>query len=93
MNYVYILQSVRDPDQFYTGHSKDVAARLSSHNAGQSRTRPNSNLGGSCLFIISSARKLGRHLSAISRAGRVARSQTNGFAESRPDAPPCLGIT
>ena len=36
MNYVYILQSVGHPDQFYTGLCKGVAARLSSHNAGQS---------------------------------------------------------
>ena len=36
MNYVYILQSISHPDQFYTGLCKDVAARLSGHNAGQS---------------------------------------------------------
>jgi len=36
MNYVYILQSISDPEQFYTGLCTDVAARLSSHNAGQS---------------------------------------------------------
>jgi putative endonuclease len=36
MNYVYILQSVSHPDQFYTGLCNDVAARLSAHNAGQS---------------------------------------------------------
>jgi len=36
MNYVYILQSVSHPGQFYTGLCEDVAARLSAHNAGQS---------------------------------------------------------
>ena len=36
MNYVYILQSVSHPEQFYTGLCKDVGARLKSHNAGQS---------------------------------------------------------
>jgi putative endonuclease len=36
MNYVYILQSVSHPDQFYTGLCKNVDARLASHNAGQS---------------------------------------------------------
>ncbi|WP_395613703.1 GIY-YIG nuclease family protein [Allosphingosinicella sp.] len=36
MNYVYILQSVDRPDEFYTGMCKDVAARLMAHNAGQS---------------------------------------------------------
>lgn len=36
MNYVYILQSVGHPDQFYTGLCKDVEARLHGHNAGQS---------------------------------------------------------
>ena len=36
MNYVYILQSISHPDQFYTGLCKDVEARLKSHNSGQS---------------------------------------------------------
>lgn len=36
MNYVYILQSISDPDQFYTGLCADVEARLQAHNAGQS---------------------------------------------------------
>ena len=36
MNYVYILQSISHPDQFYTGLCNDVAARLSAHNTGQS---------------------------------------------------------
>jgi len=36
MNYVYILQSISHPEQFYTGLCKDVAARLNSHNTGQS---------------------------------------------------------
>jgi len=36
MNYVYILQSLSHPDQFYTGLCKDVEARLAAHNAGQS---------------------------------------------------------
>lgn len=36
MNYVYILQSLSDPNQFYTGLCKDVEARLAAHNAGQS---------------------------------------------------------
>ena len=36
MNYVYILPSVSQPDQFYTGLCKDEEARLQAHNAGQS---------------------------------------------------------
>ena len=36
MNYVYILQSISHPDQYYTGLCNDVAVRLSAHNAGQS---------------------------------------------------------
>ncbi|MEQ9663712.1 MAG: GIY-YIG nuclease family protein [Parasphingopyxis sp.] len=36
MNYVYILQSVSHPEQFYTGLCKDVETRLAAHNAGQS---------------------------------------------------------
>ena len=36
MHYVYILQSVDHPDQFYTGLCKDVSSRLAAHNARQS---------------------------------------------------------
>ena len=36
MNYVYILQSVSHPSEFYTGLCTDVEARLGAHNAGQS---------------------------------------------------------
>jgi putative endonuclease len=36
MNYVYILQSLSHPDQFYTGLCQDIHARLAAHNAGQS---------------------------------------------------------
>ena len=36
MNYVYILQSLSHPDQFYTGLCSQVRDRLASHNAGQS---------------------------------------------------------
>jgi predicted GIY-YIG superfamily endonuclease len=36
MNYVYILQSICHPEQFYTGLCSDVAARLNAHNLGQS---------------------------------------------------------
>ena len=32
---VYILQSKKDPDRFYTGFSEDLDARLKAHNAGQ----------------------------------------------------------
>lgn len=35
-NCVYILQSLSGPDQFYTGLTNDVPARLAAHNAGQS---------------------------------------------------------
>lgn len=36
MNYVYILQSIDYPDEFYTGLCQDLVARLGAHNAGQS---------------------------------------------------------
>ena len=36
MHYVYVLQSIVDPDQFYTGLCADMTARLDAHNAGQS---------------------------------------------------------
>ena len=35
-HYVYILQSLVDPSQFYTGLCSDTSGRLSAHNAGQS---------------------------------------------------------
>ena len=34
MKYVYILQSERDTDQFYTCITDDLKARLSKHNSG-----------------------------------------------------------
>jgi predicted GIY-YIG superfamily endonuclease len=36
VNYVYILQSLSDPRQYYTGLCADVQKRLAGHNAGQS---------------------------------------------------------
>jgi len=36
LNYVYIIQSIDRPDQFYTGACLDVPKRIAAHNAGQS---------------------------------------------------------
>jgi predicted GIY-YIG superfamily endonuclease len=36
MKYVYLLESIDDPDQSYVGLTDDLRARLSAHNAGQS---------------------------------------------------------
>ena len=36
MHYVYILQSLSEPEQYYTGLCADVQNRLAAHNAGQS---------------------------------------------------------
>ena len=36
MNFVYILQSLSNPQEFYTGLTDDVQARLRAHNAGKS---------------------------------------------------------
>jgi predicted GIY-YIG superfamily endonuclease len=36
MNFVYILQSVDHPKQFYTGLCHDVQKRLQAHNQGRS---------------------------------------------------------
>lgn len=33
--FVYILQSLRRPDRYYTGKSLDVERRLAQHNAGE----------------------------------------------------------
>jgi putative endonuclease len=32
--YVYILQSQRDPERFYTGFTEDLLSRLKAHNSG-----------------------------------------------------------
>ena len=37
MRYVYFLQSINFPDQFYTGLTKDVDMRLADHNSGKSK--------------------------------------------------------
>ncbi len=34
MKYVYILNSLADPERFYTGITDDLKARLSTHNSG-----------------------------------------------------------
>ncbi|MFO1014775.1 MAG: GIY-YIG nuclease family protein [Caulobacteraceae bacterium] len=36
MKYVYILESIEAPDQFYVGLTDDVPLRLKRHNAGDS---------------------------------------------------------
>ena len=36
MHFVYVLQSLSHPDQFYTGLCGDVRTRLRAHNAGKS---------------------------------------------------------
>ncbi len=35
LRYVYILQSLSDPDHFYVGMTDDLKARLKTHNAGK----------------------------------------------------------
>jgi hypothetical protein len=81
MNYVYILQSVSHPDQFYTGLCKDVAARLSSHNAGQSPIPPSSSRGGYCPVTISNDQRRLPLSSATLSPVPVAHSPTSGSAE------------
>jgi putative endonuclease len=34
VKYVYILQSLQEPNRFYTGITDDLKARLSKHNSG-----------------------------------------------------------
>jgi putative endonuclease len=36
VHYVYVIQSLNHPNQFYTGLCADVQKRLAAHNAGQS---------------------------------------------------------
>jgi putative endonuclease len=36
MKYVYMLQSLSDPDRYYVGGSVDLKRRLTEHNDGQS---------------------------------------------------------
>jgi predicted GIY-YIG superfamily endonuclease len=35
MKYVYILESIREPDRHYAGSTDDLKARLRKHNAGE----------------------------------------------------------
>lgn len=35
MFYIYILESVENPDKFYVGLTEDLKARLKEHNAGR----------------------------------------------------------
>ncbi len=35
-HYVYVLQSIDHPEQYYTGLCKEVTSRVAAHNAGQS---------------------------------------------------------
>jgi len=35
MKYVYILQSIADPECHYTGITEDLKARIAKHNAGE----------------------------------------------------------
>ncbi len=37
MTYVYLLQSIGNPDHWYTGLAVDLRARLAEHNAGVSK--------------------------------------------------------
>ena len=34
MYYVYIIQSIKNPEQIYVGHTSDLKKRLSNHNSG-----------------------------------------------------------
>jgi putative endonuclease len=36
MYYVYVLQSIANPDRFYTGETPDLKRRLGEHNDGKS---------------------------------------------------------
>jgi len=36
MYYIYIIQSIKFPNQFYTGFSKNIEQRIKDHNAGKS---------------------------------------------------------
>jgi len=36
MHYVYILESIAEPERFYVGATSDLKARVADHNAGRS---------------------------------------------------------
>jgi predicted GIY-YIG superfamily endonuclease len=36
MHYVYILQSIKNPERFYTGSTGDLKKRINEHNSGYS---------------------------------------------------------
>jgi predicted GIY-YIG superfamily endonuclease len=37
MRYVYLLESMQDPEQFYVGSTNDLPRRLAEHNNGKGR--------------------------------------------------------
>jgi len=43
--YVYIIQSLKDPNRFYTGFSEDLDTRLNAHNQAKTPTLQSTNLG------------------------------------------------
>lgn len=36
MNYVYIINSINQPQKYYTGYTTDLGQRLNEHNSGKS---------------------------------------------------------
>jgi len=36
MNYIYIIQSINHPEQYYTGFSENLKNRINDHNIGKS---------------------------------------------------------
>lgn len=83
MHYVYILQSISDPNQFYTGLCKNVEARLHAHNAGQSPHTSKHRPWRLCPTIGLKNTRRQPHSSAISRAALVELLLENACAPRR----------
>jgi predicted GIY-YIG superfamily endonuclease len=89
VHYVYILQSLADPNQYYTGLCADVRKRLAAHNSGQSshtsKFRPWRLLSAHYFVDQVVAASFERYLKTGS--GRAfAAKRLRAFDE--PDAPP-----
>ena len=86
MNYVYILQSMSHPDQFYTV-LQDVAARLNNQTLASRHIREKTSPGACSPITISNVPRPPPLSSATSRAVRVEPSPESGCANPSPPNP------
>src|SRR5947199_6216384 len=90
MIYVYILQSVQQPERYYAGVTADLRSRLRRHNAGEvphtSKYAP-WTVKTYIAFLPKSRRTASRRTSS---RRRVEPSRKSGFEREHPVGPPFL---